>query len=148
MAVFRRDSRGGLYVTHWDDAETGPNWRTKFIEASPGAGDFANTRLAALSRQKDHLEVFYPTPQGTLKNAWNYHGPDSPWSSDTLVRDRLVSLQGGIAALSRFDKHMEVFWIDRYGAVKNAWFYDDNTGPPWEIGEIAPNGSAVIPTPD
>jgi hypothetical protein len=144
MSVFWRDDPGGVFVTHWSEGD--PRWQTTRIESPLGAGAFGYSRMAAISRSPEHLEVFYLTPLGALKNAWNYHGPGTPWSTGELVPAGSVSLRGGVSALSRRSDHMEVFWITPNGAVKNAWFYDDGQGPLWESGEISGQGSAAVAT--
>jgi tyrosinase len=148
MEVFWGNGQGQLFNSFWYENEhPQPVWRTHQIEVSLGA-IFDDTAVAAVSRAKNHMEVFYLTPQGAVKHAWYYDGQAPPWHTGTIApAGASASLRSGIGVISRSDNHMEIFWVSPDGAVKHAWFYDGQQPPPgstvpWWIGEIAPPGSA------
>jgi hypothetical protein len=47
-----------------------------------------------------------------------------------------------VAALSRTDGHMEIFYVGPDGSVQDRFWYDDGQG--WRGLELAPPGSASV----
>lgn len=63
------------------------------------------------------------------------------WFSFQLERDGTISDRSGIAAVSRRDRSMEVWWIRADGAVIDAYWNNDDNG--WKMFELAGAGSAA-----
>lgn len=90
------------------------------------------------------MEVFWITPAGGVKGAYFYEDdPTHQWLSFDMAPAGSAA-GGAIKAVSRRPDHMEVWWISPAGAVKGAFYYD-NQAPDkrWVKYEVAPPGSAV-----
>ncbi len=120
----------------------GQVWQTATLTTDNAAS--LQTGIGAVSRAGNHMEIFWVDPYGAVKHAWFYDGQDPVWQVGEIVGPASAATGTGIGAVSRAENHMEIFWVNSYGAVKHAWFYDDQE-PVWQTGEIAAPGSAVIP---
>ncbi|MFG3053034.1 hypothetical protein ACGFZP_19070, partial [Kitasatospora sp. NPDC048239] len=61
------------------------------------------------------------------------------WNQFTLSSADSAAQSSRLAAVSRIDGSMEVWWVASNGSVQGAYWYD---GSPWKRYEVAPPGSA------
>jgi hypothetical protein len=93
--------------------------------------------VAAVSRIKDSMEVWWIAPNGSIQDAYWY--ANAGWKRFELAPPS-SAVSGGIAALSRIPGSMEVWWVSPTGSVEGAFWYE-NKG--WNRYQIAPAGSAA-----
>src|ERR1051325_2019937 len=75
-----------------------------------GAGSASTaTRITAVSRRSNTMEVFWIGPNGTVENKNYYDGVG--WSGFTLAGPNAASMTGGISAVSRSSNTIELFYI-------------------------------------
>ena len=110
-------------------------WRYENIALSGSVAD--GSQIVALSRHPSHVEAFYITPTGEVRNAYWNEG-QSAFGSDVIAPSGSAAPEGKITGISRIPGSMELFFIAPNGAVKNAFWYE---GQGWKLGEIAPAGS-------
>ncbi|KAI9762645.1 MAG: hypothetical protein M4579_000263 [Chaenotheca gracillima] len=97
--------------------------------------------VAAVSRIKDHMEVWWIAPNGSVHDAYRYSTQTPNWKTFELAPEGSADVKGGITAVTRAPGTMEVWWIGRSGSVEGAFWYE-GTGK-WTTYELAPKGSAV-----
>jgi len=112
-------------------------WST--FQMNGGGSAAGTTRIAAVSRIPNSMEVFWIAPNGAVMDTYWYDG--SPWRQFELAPAGSASVDGGIVALSRVSNSMEVFWIAPNGSVQDAYWYE---GGNWNRFELAGAGSASI----
>ncbi|KAK3936180.1 Matrixin-domain-containing protein [Diplogelasinospora grovesii] len=93
--------------------------------------------MAAVSRIKDSMEVWWIAPDGSVQDAYWYAA--SGWKRFQLAPAGSATA-GGITAVSRIPGSMEVWWVSPSGSVEGAYWYE---GGSWQRYQLAPAGSAA-----
>ncbi|MGE2714431.1 LysM peptidoglycan-binding domain-containing protein [Mycolicibacterium litorale] len=116
---------------HYQDAVAGPG------AASPSSG------VAALSRIASSMELWWVGIDGSVQGGFWYDDTTPTWQRYPVTGFGAASTASGVAAASRYDDNMEIWWIGPQGSVEGAFWYDD--GKNWRRygAPVAPNGSAA-----
>ena len=97
------------------------------------------SRIAAVSRIPNSMELWWIAPNGSVQGAYWYGGGN--WQRYELAPAGSASLSGGIAAVSRIPTSMEMWFVGAKGSVQDHYWYDTGT---WRSFELAPAGSASL----
>ena len=81
------------------------------------------------------MEVFWSGPNLSIEHAFYYDGEG--WKREQSAGDGSVSTISGMAALARNDTHIECWWSDNFGTLRNV-FWDEGIG--W--------GASTLPRPN
>lgn len=109
----------------------------RFELASPSSAA-GGKKIAAVSRVRNSMEVWWVASNGSVQAAFWYVGQDG-WRRYELAPAGSASTTGGIAAVSRKPNSMEVWWVGPDGSVQDAYWYE---GGQWGRFGLAPAGSA------
>lgn len=91
----------------------GDTWPTPFSQCGG---------VAAVSRSKEHMEVWGVDENGLVRSFWYWNG----WQDSYVLRRRPGFAQcAGIASVSRGQQHMEIFAVGDDGALEGKWFWED-----------------------
>ena len=91
----------------------GDTWPTPFTQCGG---------VAAVSRSKEHMEVWGVDENGLVRSFWYWNG----WQdSYVLRRSSGFAKCAGIASVSRAPQHMEIFAVGEHGALEGKWFWED-----------------------
>ncbi|MFE3442665.1 hypothetical protein ACFXNW_06525 [Nocardia sp. NPDC059180] len=125
MEVWWIDKSGWLWHSWFDDSRpTGKKWIEQPVKV-PGANDASSTGdVAVVSRSENDIEVFWVAKNGTVRHSGFTETDQLGWDQTPAPVHNAtgVSTTTGIAALSRSDDHMEVWWVDTSGSVKHSWW--------------------------
>lgn len=123
--VFWHTPDGALGTVYWYDG--GGGWADWFAITAPetiAAGATSrNLRLAsteAVSQWPGHLDVFYPTPDGSVGSVW--WDQVATWSGAFLVAGPTSSCGASIASVSRYGGHLDTFYVAPDGSIATAWW--------------------------
>jgi hypothetical protein len=105
------------------------------LSASPSL----HSNIACLSRNENHMEIFFITAEGAIEAC--YYEDGHSWKGYQLAPAGSASLTGGIAAVSRSDENEDVFWIGQHGSVEAAYW--TMTGDKWVRYALAPAWNAA-----
>ncbi|MFB6578583.1 M64 family metallopeptidase [Streptomyces sp. NPDC056402] len=106
----------------------GPSWHTPFPIAIDERGPAAhNTSVAAVAPTPGRLDVFWAGNDGQIWSQYTEAPPGQGW------RDRIQfpiaktfpsppALGTGVAAVSRFNGHLDVFWAGMDGQIWTNWW--------------------------
>ncbi len=139
LDVFWIAPDGSVRSNWWNANLNYGYWNTPFQVAGPNAAT-AGSKIAAVARMRDHLDVFWIAPNGAVSsNWWNAGLNNGRWNAPFQVAGTgSASPAGGISALSRGAHHLEIYWVALNGSISNTWF-DGKWNTPIAI---APAGSA------
>jgi LysM repeat protein len=112
-----------------DGADTvAPGLWDRFQVAVPSAAS-ASSDVAALSRSRDNMEVWWTGPDNVVHGGFWYDDGQG-WKVPYAVPGPVGSTPvGGLAAVSRINTSMETWWIGSDTSVRGAFWYDD--GKSW-----------------
>jgi hypothetical protein len=110
----------------------------KFLQSLPLSDGGS---IAALSRVKSHMEVWWIAANGSVQNAYFWETQQPLWQRHELAPPGSADPFGGIAAVTRRPDHMEVWWVSPTGSIEGLYWYD-NAGR-WSRFQLATNGSAA-----
>lgn len=106
----------------------------------PAAAPTSGT--AALSRINTSMEIWWVGEDGSVQGAFWYKGQhNDAWQRYQVVPSDKASRTSGIAAVSRIDTAMEIWWVGPKGSVEGGYYYATDTKP-WQTYTVAPEGSA------
>lgn len=100
-------------------------------EAAPPGKASPTSGIAAVSRIKTAMEIWWVGPKGTVEGAYYYATDTKPWQTYTVAPEGSASQTHSIAAVSRRPKSMDVIWITPDGAVKGAFWNEDDDWAPY-----------------
>lgn len=90
--------------------------------------------IVALSRKSNALEIWWITPEGAVRGADWYEG-QTKWNAyPKISADKTADTSGRIAAVSRKEDTMEIWWVAPDGNVKGADWYESTKK--WNTYEI------------
>lgn len=98
--------------------------------------------IAALSRHDKNLEIWWVGDDGLVRGAGWYDDATPTWDAYFMPTDRRASKSSGLAAVSRSENTMEVWWIGPNGSVEGAYWYDDGSSWHQYGAPVAPDNSA------
>lgn len=113
---------------------------------APSNSAYKNSKICSVSRRKDHMEIFWISPNGSIKGAY-WYSTINCWEQYQLVPDNSASLQSGIYAISQSEKFLNVFWIGLNGSVESCQCIEYNYRTKtigWKRSKVAPNNSAAL----
>src|SRR5439155_644725 len=99
--------------------------------------------VAAVSRNPDHVDVFWIGPDGAVGSTWWDRNGPGPWATPFPITRHGAASDGRLDATGSDEPHHgNVFWIGPDGAVGSTWW--DRNGPgPWATPfPITPPGAA------
>jgi hypothetical protein len=159
-AVLEEGRGGGLDVfwigpdravgTTWANPSVdSARWQRPFPATPPGAAREASS-VAALTRLEGALDVFWIGPDGAVASTWsNPKVNDGNWQPPFPITPPGAAREASsVAALTRLEGALDVFWIGPDGAVASTWsnpkVNDGNWQPPFPI---TPPGAAREASP-
>ena len=118
------------------------SWHQPFPIAGPQAGKPGD--VAAVSRQREHLDVFWIGPDGGVGSTWWNSGLNNgAWNNDFPIAPPGAAQGGAITAVARNPQHLDVFWIGPDGGVGSTWWDAGANNGRWNTPfPIAPPGAA------
>lgn len=139
LDVFWTAPDGSVRSNWWNANLNQGYWNTPFQVAGPNAAA-PGSRIAAVARMRDHLDVFWIAPNGAISSNWWNAGLNSGrWNAPLQVAGAgAASLTAGISALSRSAHSLEVYWVAPNGSILETWF----DGKWNALVTVAPAGSA------
>ncbi|KAK9835600.1 hypothetical protein WJX74_003843 [Apatococcus lobatus] len=139
MEVFWISPGGLVSNANWY-GDRNPAW-SKFQLPVPGpAATAAPGAITCLSRKPEHIEVFWITPTGAVRDAFLY--TPNAWGGFELAPPGSAA-PGAITCVSRTPNAMEVWWIGRDGSIHSAVDSNPDGGQSWAPFQIFGPGSAV-----
>ena len=138
----------GAIATQWWDGAPGANWgdHQPFAITPPGAAQ-AGSRLAAVARMPNHLDVFWVGPDGAVATQWWDGAPGANWGDHRpfpITPPGAAQVGSAVAAVARTPNHLDVFWVGPDGAIATQW-WDGAPGANWGDHQpfaITPPGAA------
>jgi hypothetical protein len=91
----------------------------------PGVADSAS-RLRAVSRHEDHLDVFWARSDGTVQSTWrDSYAENGAWTNHlfTLAPAGTCVNPWSLAAVAAMPEELNVFWVGRDGGIWFTAFY-------------------------
>lgn len=122
---------GSVHGANWYDKDDRKWHEFRDPIAIPGRAT-PSSGLAAVSRQRDHMEIWWVGLNGTIQGSyWLENGPYwQPYQVDCTTEGS-AAWASGIAALSRMPDAMSVFWIKPGGEVEGA-YWRPSGDPKWK----------------
>jgi hypothetical protein len=141
LDVFWIGPDGAIGSTWWD-AAPGCSWgdHTPFPITPPGAAQLGG--LAGVSRQPEHLDVFWVGPDGGIGSTWWHGGAGTGWGDHQpfgIAPGGAARAGSPVVAVARTPDHLDVFWIGPDGGIGSTW-WDAAPGCNW--GDHTPFGIA------
>jgi Domain of unknown function (DUF4185) len=149
LDVFWIGPDGGVGTTWVNPNVDGGRWHTPFGIAPPRSAR-AGSPIAVITRFNGALDVFWIGPDGAVATTWanpdidngRWHAP-FPISPPGSAR-----ADSSLAAITRLDEALDVFWIGPDGAVATTWANPRVDNGRWHPPfPIAPAGSARSESP-
>jgi hypothetical protein len=130
----------GEYAIYFDIR--GPGWGQAYAMAPAGAA--VPGAVTAVSRHRQHLDLFWAAPDGgVVARSWN----GREWSDPYLVVPGNAGNARTITAASRFAEHLDLFWTTADGGVgARSWTAGAGWGEPYPMappGSAAPTGAVA-----
>jgi len=97
-------------------------WHTYSV--APAGSASQSHSIAAVSRRDSSMDVVWITPEGAVRGAYWNEGDDWELYPDTIAESGSASTEGGLAAVSRSENNIEVWWIAPDGSVQGACWHD------------------------
>ena len=132
LDVFWIGPDGAVATTWANPAIDGGNWHPAFPITPPGASG-ANSPIAAVTRLEGALDVFWIGPDGAVGATWANPAIDGgSWHPAFPITPPGASgANSPIAAVTRLEGALDVFWIGPDGAVATTWANPAIDGGPW-----------------
>ena len=122
-----------LASSWWHDS-SGHGWGDHpWFSATPPGAASSNQNVAAVSREPNHLDVFWVCPDGSIGSQWWNSAAGLGWSDHApfaITPEGTVRPGSPITAVARAENHLDVFWIRPDGAIGSAW-WDSAGGHGW-----------------
>jgi hypothetical protein len=143
--VFWIGQNGAVWSSNWSIIETNRAW-TEPVAITPDQVARRGSPLAAVSRRPDRIDVFWIAPDGAIASTYRdddpVHGAWTP--KDTTTKPFKITPSGSagadssLAAVSCHPDQIDVFWIDRHGAVASTYWNLDPIHGDWRHGSFEP----------
>jgi hypothetical protein len=135
---------GSVRFNWWDAFANNGRWNQPFTIAPPGSGT-AGTASAAVSREANHVDVYWVAPDGSVRFSWwDAFANNGQWNQSVTIAPPGSATQGtALAAVSRQANHVDVYWVALDGSVRFSWWDAFANNGQWnQPFMIAPPGSA------
>jgi hypothetical protein len=125
LHLFYQGPDGALATTWAAPNADGGRWHSPFPITPPGAGR-PNSPIAALARNADKLDVHYIGPDGAVATVWANAGiQEGRWQQPFPVTPPgFARSNTTLAATSRFERMMDVFYLGQLSEAKTLWAND------------------------
>jgi hypothetical protein len=144
LDVFWIGADGSVNTAFANPAIEGGRWQLPFPISGPRATR-ANSPMAALTRGAGGVDVFWIAPDGAVATTWFHPDIDGgKWHTPfPITSPNVTGANSGLAAITRLDGLLDVFWIGRDGSVGTAFANPAIEGGRWQQPfNIAPAGAA------
>jgi hypothetical protein len=127
LDVFWIGNDGAIWTNWWDGADPNGTWskHAPFSITAPNAAPPGGS-IAAVTQQAGHLDVFWVGSDGAIwTHWWDANAPGGAWSAHSAFRltaPNSTPPGGGIAAVSQYAGHLDVFWTGNDGAIWTHWW--------------------------
>lgn len=124
-------------------SKEGKIWTSQTIYKAPGHHGIASPSITAVSRDEDHVELWWITKDGAVKGAHNYtSSAGENFTVYQLSPPGTAQPGAGITALSRHKDTLELWWVGPEGQIEGRFWYR-STGEAWGVYCHAGKGSAA-----
>ncbi|MDT0495717.1 hypothetical protein RM717_35115, partial [Streptomyces griseus] len=114
----------------WYDDSKG--WRAYHDPVALPTAAAPTSGMASLSRIDTSMEIWWVGLNGSVQGAFWYKGQHhDAWQRYELAPLGQASPTSGIAAVSRIDTAMEIWWVGPQGSVEGGYYYATDTKP-WQ----------------
>jgi hypothetical protein len=120
------------------------NWHPAFPITLGGAAR-ADSPIAAVTRSNGELDVFWIGPDGAIASCWaNPDINNGDWHpAFPITLGRAARVDSPIAAVTRLNGELDVFWIGPDGAIASCWANPDINNGDWHPAfPITPRNAA------
>jgi hypothetical protein len=119
LDLFIIGNDGAVWSSFWHG--DGQGWRPWF-QIYPETRFAVTTRVTALARRPDHLDLFVSGLDGAVWSAW-WHADPGGWRPWFPIHPQAIFDQNHpVAALARHGEHLDLFKVGFDGAVWSAWW--------------------------
>ncbi|MET0901515.1 MAG: LysM peptidoglycan-binding domain-containing protein [Mycobacterium sp.] len=141
METWWISAQGTVEGAFWYD--DGKGWHHYHDAVAALGAASSSSGIAALSRMASTMEIWWIGIDGSVQGAFWYDDATPTWQRYPVTGLGAASTTGGVAAASRYDGTMEIWWIGTQGSVEGAFWYDDGKGWRRYGAPVAPTGSAA-----
>ena len=128
LDVFWAAPDGSVRSAWWDQDVNGAAWNAPFNVAPAGSATPGGS-VAAVARERLHLDVFWAAPDGSVLSAW--WDQDTGWNAPFSIAPPGSAAPGGwVAAVAREQLCVNVFWIGPDSSVRTAGWDKAPVRPP------------------
>jgi hypothetical protein len=149
LDVFWIGPDGAVGTTWANPRLDNANWHPPFPVTPPRAAR-AGSPLVAVTRLEGALHVFWIGPDGAIATTWAIPRRDGgAWNQPFPVTPPSAARHNSpLAAITRFEGALDVFWIGPDGAVATTWANPDVDNGNWHGPfPITPPGAARVDAP-
>jgi hypothetical protein len=119
LDLFTVGHDGAVWSTWWHD--DGQGWRPWF-QIHPSRVFSKTTRVTALARRPDHLDLFITGLDGAVWSSW-WHDDAEGWRPWFRIHPEAVfSQEHPVTAVARFSEHIDLFKVGFDDRVWSAWW--------------------------
>jgi hypothetical protein len=112
---------GAVWSSWWHGEGDPGGWRPWF-QIHPEARFGLTSRIAAVARRRDHLDLFITGQDGAVWSSW-WHADEGGWRPWFQIHpDRVFDQGHPVAAVARRSEHLDLFKIGFDNAVWAAWW--------------------------
>src|SRR6185436_16370815 len=115
----------GAVMTQWWNAAAGFGWdRHDSFHISGEHPARHDSKLSAIARQEDHIDVFWIAADGSVWTAWWDAAFDQGrWQQPFWIAPPgSARTDSGLTAVAKTREHIDVFWIAPDGAIWTHWW--------------------------
>jgi hypothetical protein len=130
----------GVHGAFWYD--DGKGWRGPYQQPGP-VGPASAGGIAAASRIATSMETWWIGADLSVRGDFWYDDGNG-WQPyrDAVAAPTVAAPTTGMAALSRIDTSMEIWWIGLGGTVQGAYWYQDQNNNAWQRYTLTNPGTA------
>jgi len=140
MAVWWITQGGTIDGRHW---KNDGGWTDLYPADMLGKNTAAlRTRIGAVARGKNAMEVFYITPRGGVAHQTWTRG--AGWVEKNFRAAYSARVDSGITVVSTHESRMDVFWIGPNNSLLGSTWQN---GLDWQHNIVAPSGRVMAGTP-
>jgi hypothetical protein len=120
MDLFTVGNNGAVWSTSWHEGDS-QGWRSWFA-IHPETRFALDSRVTALARRPDHLDLFVTGLDGSVWSCWWHDDPQGwrPWFP--IIPSPAFSQDHPVTALARLPEHIDLYKIGPDGNVWSTWW--------------------------